>query len=140
MSRPTNYTPEIATEICRRIEEGESIRDICEEDGMPSWPTIRSWKLKHPEFLTQYAQAYRESAFSMEEEILRISRTAKDKDSASAARVQIDTIKWLMSKRDKGKYSDRLDLNHSGEITTRQLSDDQLIEKLNAIIGQPQGI
>ena len=31
-------------------------------------------------------------------------------------RVQIDTMKWLLSKRNPKKYGDKIGLEHSGEI------------------------
>lgn len=37
--RPSSFTPEIAEEICRRIEEGATLRDVCGSEGMPYWTT-----------------------------------------------------------------------------------------------------
>jgi terminase small subunit-like protein len=37
------YTPQLADEICRRISEGESVRSICRDPGMPSEGTVRAW-------------------------------------------------------------------------------------------------
>ncbi len=133
VGRPSDYTNEIATEICKRIEEGETIREICALPHMPVWETIRGWKLKYPEFLAQYTQAREESAYALEDEAFKISKTAVDKDSAAAARVQIDTIKWAAGKRNKS-FNDRISIDHSGEIKTTTINDQQLIDKLNAII------
>src|SRR3984885_1609387 len=37
------YTRELADEICRRISEGESLRSICRDPGMPSEGAVRGW-------------------------------------------------------------------------------------------------
>lgn len=60
--RPSTYTQEIADKIIDLIEQGYSERRIAQMDGMPSGPTIRSWKDTHPEFLTRSARARKESA------------------------------------------------------------------------------
>ena len=36
----TNYTREIADAICSRMSEGESLRAICRDPGMPSEGTV----------------------------------------------------------------------------------------------------
>ena len=56
--RPSKYTPEIAEEICRRLAGGESLRAICEGDGLPDECTVRAWALDDVEgFSAQYARA-----------------------------------------------------------------------------------
>ena len=37
------YTPALADTICKRISEGESLRAICRDAGMPSEGTVRGW-------------------------------------------------------------------------------------------------
>ena len=37
------YTPALADTICKRIAEGESLRAICRDPGMPSEGTVRGW-------------------------------------------------------------------------------------------------
>jgi hypothetical protein len=39
--RPLSYTPEVADEICERLEAGEPIKQICREAGMPDWKIVR---------------------------------------------------------------------------------------------------
>jgi hypothetical protein len=42
----TNYTSEIAETICTRMSEGESLRAICRDPGMPSEGTVRGWAVR----------------------------------------------------------------------------------------------
>lgn len=60
--RKTLYTQKIADEICERISQGVSEREIADIPGMPSYRTIQDWKGRYPEFLHQSARARKESA------------------------------------------------------------------------------
>lgn len=41
--RPSKYTPELADEICERLESSETLRSICADDRMPSERTVDRW-------------------------------------------------------------------------------------------------
>jgi Bacteriophage Sf6, terminase small subunit-like len=49
----TNYTREIAETICTRMSEGESLRAICRDPGMPSEGTVRGWAVRDVEGFDQ---------------------------------------------------------------------------------------
>ena len=57
MGRHSTYTEEIADEICRRLANGEFLRVICREEGMPHWNTVHDWKQANPEFAGRIARA-----------------------------------------------------------------------------------
>jgi hypothetical protein len=52
--RPTEYTDEIGETICDRIVDGESVRTICADAGMPDESTVLGWISSHREFRDQY--------------------------------------------------------------------------------------
>jgi hypothetical protein len=52
--RPTEYTDEIGETICDRIVDGESLRTICADAGMPDEATVLGWISSHREFRDQY--------------------------------------------------------------------------------------
>jgi hypothetical protein len=52
--RPTEYTEEIGETICDRIVDGESLRTICADAGMPDEATVLGWVSSHREFRDQY--------------------------------------------------------------------------------------
>jgi hypothetical protein len=60
--RPSLYNQQLAAQICTRISNGESLRNICREAGMPHMDTIYVWLGKHPVFADQYARAREEQA------------------------------------------------------------------------------
>ena len=133
MGRPSLYTPEIAAEICGRIAEGESLRSVCRDEGMPDEKTVRTWVIDDVGgFSPQYTRAREAQAHSMADELLEISDDAtndwmerkSEKGSGweingehiARSRLRSDTRKWLLSKMLPKVYGDKLDLNHSGKV------------------------
>lgn len=53
----TTYGPELTARICERLSDGQSLREICKSEGMPSRATVLRWLQVHDEFRDQYAQA-----------------------------------------------------------------------------------
>lgn len=115
--RPTSYTVERGLEICELIEDGLTIDQIEAVDGMPAWETIRRWLRSFPEFQAQYARAREGSAVSIENEALRVARSATDISTAAAARIVVDTLKWMAAKRNPKVYGDKTDVNINGTVT-----------------------
>jgi hypothetical protein len=71
--RPSDYYAEIAMTICDRLAEGESLRAICADAGMPDKATVLRWMGRHKEFRDQYAWAREAQADDILEEILEIA-------------------------------------------------------------------
>jgi hypothetical protein len=119
MPRPSVYTQKLAAKICGLVAEGSSLRAIGEMPGMPPRRTMRQWIEMHPAFKTSYEQARLWWVRSVEEDVNdladRAQQIAADAEAAgqnanaavAAVRVQIETKKWLLSKRDPATYGDR---------------------------------
>lgn len=103
--RPTTFTPDLAGLICDRIAEGESLRSICEQVGMPSRSTVHMWLAQNDTFSDQYAHAREAQADKLADEIIEIADTATD---ASIARLRVDARKWAASKLAPKRYGDKL--------------------------------
>jgi hypothetical protein len=128
--RPTVYSAAVASEICERIADGESLRAICRDEGMPPENTVRRWAIEDREgFSAQYARAREAQAESLADEILEIADDATndwnegndgarvfDHEHVNRARLRVDSRKWLLSKLLPKKYGDSLDLKHSGNL------------------------
>ena len=110
--RPSMYTPEIAAEICRRMEAGESLRSICRSKDMPDEATVRLWARENREgFYPQYARAMETRMEGLADEILEI---ADDKSGDPARdRLRLESRKWLMSKIAPKRWGDKI--IHSGD-------------------------
>jgi len=119
--RPLNYTPEVADELCERLEAGEPVKEICRDAGMPDWKTLLRWRRKVPEFATHYARAREASAESLELAAIEESEKAVDSSTAAAARVRVDTLKWAAAKCHPRVYGERIDANISGTLSLSAL-------------------
>ncbi len=118
--RPELYTKELGDTVCEAIANGQSMRGVCREKGMPSLSTVFKWIREIPEFTQQYARATEERTEAHAEDTLEISdnsvKLAQSVDPKAAgavvqaARLQVDTRKWLMSKMKPKKYGDKLDV------------------------------
>lgn len=130
--RPSEYTQEIATEICRRITEGESVRSISRDESMPSIATIYSWIGRNPEFLKQYEKAKEEQVETLADEMLEIADDARndfvekalksgesivvgDSEMVNRSRLRVDTRKWIAERMKPKKYGPKSDLNVGGQ-------------------------
>jgi hypothetical protein len=51
------YSAEVAKTICHRLVEGESLRAICSDAGMPGRATVFRWIARHKEFRVWYILA-----------------------------------------------------------------------------------
>jgi len=117
--RKTEYDPAIAAEICTRISCGESLRQICMEDGMPVHSTVYLWLLQNKQFSDNYAKAREEQADTLADEIQAIAdeRPQEIVDDKGISRTdsgwvtwqknRIDARKWVASKLKPKKYGDR---------------------------------
>jgi hypothetical protein len=135
--RPSSYTEAMASEICRRMVEGESLRTICKAPGMPTFVTVFNWMRAHPEFLEQYARAREAQADAHVEEMLEVARQAvhaKTSEEVQGYRLLVDTLKWRASKMKPKSYGDKVTLE--GEVSVRAMSDEQLNARLAYLLSE----
>jgi len=137
IGRPSKYTPELATEICKRLSEGEPLRQICRDDHMPAWQTIYDWMYRDEALgengvgLSRAIARARDLGYdAMAEECLVIADTPKfgqvqhmsDKGSSTTVedmlghrKLQIETRLKLLAKFNPKKYGERVQLTGSKE-------------------------
>ena len=131
VGRPSDYTQELADEICSQLSEGLSMRTVCKPDAMPNKATVFKWIRTIPEFNDQYAKAKEESADALIEEMLDIADDGtndymeKEDGEGNAAgyqlngehiqrsRLRVDVRKWAASKLKPKKYGDKIEQNHN---------------------------
>ncbi len=106
LGRPTIFTQTVADEICQRIAEGQSLRQICNDGHLPNRNTVWAWLRQNREFMGHYARAREDQAESLFDEALDIARAHED---PAKARVQIDTLKWAAGKLKPKKYCDKIE-------------------------------
>lgn len=132
MARPSDFSPELATEICRRIAEGASLRKVCQADDMPDKATVLRWLAirVNTEFRDQYARARELWADGLFDETLEIADDATNDvkivetgdmaievvnhENIQRSRLRVDTRKWAAARLAPKKYGDRIVNEHSG--------------------------
>lgn len=109
MAAPSKpYTDAIGAEICRRIEQGQTVRAIGADPAMPCAAQIYDWLRENPSFVEQYARAREESAHASADLIADVAADViADRIAPDAGRVAIDAHKWLAGKRKPKVYSEK---------------------------------
>jgi len=133
--RPSKFSKAIADEICRRLADGESLRTICAEDAMPDKDTVRRWLRDEvsADFHAQYARAREEQADSLAEEAIDAARAAVDRDTAAAAKVQVDALFKYAGQLKPKVYGDKREISHKGTVEHAHSTTEDLIERLSNI-------
>ncbi len=141
MGRPSVYTPEIATEICNRVAEGESLYRICEDDHMPSRSTVLKWALDDLHgFSSVYARARELQLGVREDEIFDIADDGRNdweerpgkggetyialnKEAVERSKLRVATRQWVLTKLRPDKFGDRVKQEFSGGLTVSDAVD-----------------
>ena len=113
--------------ICKRLEEGEAIRNILKDKDMPSTSTFFMWLDSDNEKSKQYARAKEVYAETMFDELIGIAdntstdifRNEKGEEQINHEviqrdRLRIDARKWTLSKLNPKKFGD----NKTVDLTT----------------------
>ena len=114
MGRPSRYTDKLALAICRRIASGDTLTAICKDSGMPNKSTVLRWAISNQDFCDHYAQARAIRADLRFEDILELAATAKPTD-VQCIKLQVDTLKWVLSREFPKKYGEKQALEVTGE-------------------------
>ena len=88
--RPAQYTAEIGLAVCERLCDGETLRAVCADPGMPDKATVRDWLARCSEFREQYESALRGRAEDLAREAIEIVDDSKGDYVEKVGR----TAKW----------------------------------------------
>lgn len=152
MGRPSEYSQETADAICERIADGESLRSICTEEGMPNKATVFRWLDALPDFATKYARARECQADTLADEIVLIADTTQigvktktnekgevettEGDMIEHRKLRIAARQWTAEKLRPKKYGPKLEIDQRTTLT--DLTEEQLdarIAQLRAATG-----
>jgi hypothetical protein len=127
--RPSVKTPEIVEEICTRLMNGETLREICRDPHLPHRATVFRWLHADKEFCDQYTIAREIQLDDLADEMLEIADDStndwieRHREGAEEAgwrvhsehiqrsRLRIETRKWLLGKLAPKKYGDRVEID-----------------------------
>ena len=134
--RPSDFTQEVFDIICERIEDGASLRKVCnDDDKLPDRRTVQRWMARDgaEDLRRQYARAQDERAdFHFEEAMEIANDVGTDRDAIAKARLQVDTLKWSCARMNPRKYSDKLNI----EATVRPTPHEDALDELAGPVGE----
>lgn len=117
--QPTKFTPELWGEIIDRIACYENILDICADDHMPHYMTVRAWYRANPQLKADMESAWLDASYlghSVNDNILRGGVLSTGDFRRDEAIVQNN--RWFMGKTSKRLFGDKttVDLNSTINI------------------------
>lgn len=131
MAYKQNEIDEIFNYVCKEIETGKALRNVLKKEQMPSTSTFFQWLELYPDKAKQYARATEVRAEIIFDDILSIAdENTNDtyvdengfekvnQDVIQRSRLRIDARKWVLSKLNPKKFGDKVQTEHSGEVTT----------------------
>ena len=121
------YSPEIASEICERLANGESLNAICKSDRskFPDESSVREWVIEDRDgFAPKYTRARDKGLDVIADEILRIADESEhdishedlgdgvvvervNREVIQRSALRVDARKWYLSKLAPKRYGDR---------------------------------
>ena len=104
VDRRSDYSPELANEICERIANGETLRAICVDKRMPDKSTVLRWAAKHDDFTHMYGLAMRLRADVYADEMIDIADNEQGDPRRDALR--LNARQWVCGKAFPRKYGD----------------------------------
>lgn len=129
------YTKALAARICERIASGRALNDVCRDPDVPvSSAAVCRWVLNRPGFADIYGRACAmrsevrfEELVELADEMARIELddagerklVYAERQAIFAMRNKVDVMKWALSKMRPEKYSDKLQLEQSGDQTVK---------------------
>ena len=110
------FNPTLVQAICEAIKEGYSVQAIDKQLGICGERTIYRELRVNESFCQEYARAHTEQA-SRDAEKIRIIAENCTSETYTRDRLEIDSLKWLASKRDPKKYGDKMQVDNKHDVT-----------------------
>lgn len=146
------FSQELCDAICTALAEGESLRSICQQPGMPHIATVMRW-LSDPEkrdFCEQYTRAREAQAETLAEELLAIADEAEyepiqdpntgetlavafDKTAVARNKLRVETRKWLAARMSPKKYGDKLAVGGAADLDPIQIAGREMTDAERAV-------
>jgi len=118
--RPTMCTVEITNTICKRIADGESLRSICSDEGLPEKASVLYWVVEgryvegtEELFSDHYMRAREAGGFSHADRIIdTVDKVASGEFEPNQAKAMLDGLKWAAERMAPKKHSPRQEIDH----------------------------
>ena len=131
--RPTDYTDELGDLICEGVSRKTPLARLCDEnDCLPTPRTVYKWLRTHKAFVHNYTRAKEDQADFLVDEALTIADDASIEPADK--RIRVDTRKWVASRFNAKKYSDKQYIETKD--TTQEITDEDLNAKIVELMGK----
>lgn len=112
--RPTDYTPELAEDICEWISGGKSLRAFCRDDSAPHTSTVCRWIVRHPEFREQYVQAREAAGYAHGDGVVEVVELLRDGAiDPQTAKAMMDGLKWAAERMAAKAHNPKQVIDHT---------------------------
>lgn len=135
VGRPPTYDRQVTMKtICDLVADKHTLNQICKRKDMPSNETVREWMLEDDELAVMYACARELRADARADRIDELTQMVLDKKlDPAAARVIIDSEKWLAGKELPKRYGEKMTLAGDPENPLQGMTDEQLLARLESL-------
>lgn len=141
------YSEEIAARICAGLSAGKTLGKVCSAEGMPERQTVYYWIHSMPEFFDRFTRAREAGTHAIADDILDIAddarhdlleevdkngetKTVQNNVAIQRAKLMIASRFTLMSRLNPGKFSDKVDIKHSGSVVAGVTLDEGVRQAL----------
>ena len=117
--RPAEYSEDEGDTLCAWIQGGGSLRSYSKNTGR-SVTTVYRWMRESATFQTRYAQAHEDRADTFADEMIEIADAAGVNatiEDVAAAKLRVETRKWIASKLRPQKWGDKQLVEHVGAVS-----------------------
>lgn len=137
-AREHSLRRETALELCRRVAEGESMRQVVKDADMPAISTFLRWASEDPEIARMYTQALQMRAAGFAEDLVTDAERAlkcTEAHEVQAIKLQVNTKQWIISKLLPKVYGEHTQIEHVHQV---QLDEKQINTRLELLIRRLQ--
>ncbi len=107
-TRPRKHSRKITEELCSRIEQGQTLEEICQEADMPERTTVNRWRRENETFRTRYEQALRDRADLFADQMLDlVDNCPTGPNEVQKSKLRIDVRKLIMARDNPETYKEK---------------------------------
>ena len=116
-----SFKSDVANEILARVIYGESLLDICKEEGMPSLLSVRIWEKTRPDFKNNLMLALKERGRNFLERRAGLLKELEDEilvEKANTGKINLKALKEYMTYSEKlaGVHDEEQDMRRRGNV------------------------
>lgn len=106
--RPVTRSPAVEKRIIDGLCDGTPLRELCRQEGMPSWRSVYDWISADADFASRIAHARDLGFDAIAEDIFDIADSTKAiSDHVQLSKLRIETRLKLLAKWNPKKYGDK---------------------------------